>query len=161
MAAHRTDCGKVIKFGTLIEDSVNSNHTTFGVSNSNSLAPPLVQIFNFVMLITFINKKILVSSESLAQAESNEVHNSKIARFMHFSCIFIFNCSENLLCQTRPRWFVRFSPKLTQIIYRPCWQKVMEFKSIRPGVLEYHTNEFAKKHAKMDLRLYLRKGLTD
>ncbi len=37
----------------------------------------------------------------------------------------------------------------------------MEFKLIRPSVLEYHTNEFTEKHAKMDLRLYLRKGLTD
>ncbi len=34
----------------------------------------------------------------------------------------------------------------------------MEFKSIRPSVLEYHTNEFAENHSKMDLRLYLRKG---
>ncbi len=52
MAAHITDCGKVVQFGTLIDDSVNSNYTKFGVSNSNSLAPPLVQKFNFVMLIT-------------------------------------------------------------------------------------------------------------
>ncbi len=37
----------------LIDDTVNSNHTKFGVSNSNSLAPPLVQKFNFEMLITF------------------------------------------------------------------------------------------------------------
>ncbi len=35
----------------------------------------------------------------------------------------------------------------------------MEFKSIRPSVLEYHTNEFAEKHARMDLRLYLHNGL--
>ncbi len=53
MAAHRTDCGKVIKFGKLIDDTVNSNDTKFGVSNSNSLAPPLVQKFNFEMLINF------------------------------------------------------------------------------------------------------------
>ncbi len=43
MAAHRTACGKVVKFGTLIEDSLNINHSKFGVSNSNSIAPPLVQ----------------------------------------------------------------------------------------------------------------------
>ncbi len=41
MAAHRTACGKVVKFGTLIEDSINNNHSKFGVCNSNSLAPPL------------------------------------------------------------------------------------------------------------------------
>ncbi|KAI2665201.1 NACHT, LRR and PYD domains-containing protein 12 [Labeo rohita] len=42
MAAHRTACGKVVKFGTLIEDSPIIDHSKFGVSNSNSLAPPPV-----------------------------------------------------------------------------------------------------------------------
>ncbi len=45
--------GKLVKFGTLIDDTVNSKHTKFGVSNSNSLAPPLVQKLHFEMLITF------------------------------------------------------------------------------------------------------------
>ncbi len=53
MAAHRTSCGKVIKFGTKIEDSLNINHSKFGVSNSNSLAPPLVQIFTYVCAKNF------------------------------------------------------------------------------------------------------------
>ncbi len=34
----------------------------------------------------------------------------------------------------------------------------MEFKSIRPSVLEYHTNEFAVKHAKMDLEAIYPQG---
>ncbi len=38
MAAHRTVCGKVKKFGTLIEDRLNIKHSKFGVSNS--LAAP-------------------------------------------------------------------------------------------------------------------------
>ncbi len=48
MAAHRTVYGRVVKFGTLIEDSPNITHSKFGVSNSNSLAPPLVQSFTLV-----------------------------------------------------------------------------------------------------------------
>jgi len=40
MAAHITACGKVMKFGTLIEDSLKSLHSKFRVSNSILLAPP-------------------------------------------------------------------------------------------------------------------------
>ncbi len=53
MAAHRTACGKVVKFGRLIDDSVDSNHSKFGVSNSNSLAPPLVQSFTHIYVNNF------------------------------------------------------------------------------------------------------------
>ena len=77
--------------------------------------------------------EILFSSESLAHAKSNEPQNSKIARFSFFA---IFNYSKNLLFQTRPRRLVRLPRKLAQIIFRPCWQKVMEFKLIRPTVVE-------------------------
>ncbi len=48
MAAHRTACGKVVTFGTLIEDSPNIKHSQFRVSNLNFLAPPLVQTFTHV-----------------------------------------------------------------------------------------------------------------
>ncbi len=75
MAAHRTFCGKVIKFGTKIEDSLNINHSKFGVSNSNSLAPPLVQIFTYVHAKNFgtvrSRRKIFFSSESLAHGHQN------------------------------------------------------------------------------------------
>ncbi len=84
MTAHRTACGKVVKFGTLIDDTVNSNHTKFGVSNSNSLAPPLVQNLHLHKM------KIFFSSESLAQAKSNEVQNSKIVRFSFFRYLQMF-----------------------------------------------------------------------
>ncbi len=53
MVAHRTDYGKVVKFGTLIKDILNTNHSKFGVSNSNSLAPPLVQSFTHVYANNF------------------------------------------------------------------------------------------------------------
>lgn len=53
MAAHRTACGKVVKFGTQIEDSLNINHTKFEVSNSNPLAPPTAQIGTHVYANNF------------------------------------------------------------------------------------------------------------
>ena len=53
MAAHRTACGKVMKFGTMIEDSPKSHHTKFGVLKPIPLAPPTVQNFTFILLITF------------------------------------------------------------------------------------------------------------
>ncbi len=53
MAAHRTTYRKDIKFDTLIEDSPNMNHIKFGVSDLNSVAPPLVQIFTHVYANNF------------------------------------------------------------------------------------------------------------
>ncbi|KAI2646877.1 Natural killer cell receptor 2B4 [Labeo rohita] len=39
-AEGKTNCGKVVKFGTLIEDSPIIDHSKFGVSDSHSLEPP-------------------------------------------------------------------------------------------------------------------------
>ncbi len=39
---------RVVKFGTQIEDSLNINHSKFGVSNSNPLAPPTAYICTHV-----------------------------------------------------------------------------------------------------------------
>ncbi len=39
---------EVVKFGTQIKDSMNINHSKFGVSDSNSLAPPSAQICTHV-----------------------------------------------------------------------------------------------------------------
>ncbi len=86
MAAHRTACRKVFKFGTLIEDSVNTNHSKFGVSISNSLVPPLVQSFTHVYANTFW------TSESLAQAESNAFQNKKIVSIYIYIYIYIYVC---------------------------------------------------------------------
>ncbi len=52
-SALRTTCRKVVKFGTLIVDSVNTNHSKLGVSNSNSLAPSLVKSFTCVYANNF------------------------------------------------------------------------------------------------------------
>ncbi len=62
----QTDCCS----STLIEDSVNTNQSKFGVSISNSIAPPLVQKF------THVNNFLTICHKSLAQAESNEVQKS-------------------------------------------------------------------------------------
>ncbi len=71
MAAHRTACGKVVTFGTQTEDSANINHSKFGVSNSNSLAPPLVQTFTHVYannFLTLSHRRNSFFHESLAHA---------------------------------------------------------------------------------------------
>jgi len=48
LAAHRKAYRKVMKFDTLIGDSLNFQHSKFGVSNSIPLAPPTVQICTHV-----------------------------------------------------------------------------------------------------------------
>ncbi len=52
MAAHRIACWKVVKFDTLIEDSINTNHSKFGVY-LKSPAPPLLQSFTHVYANNF------------------------------------------------------------------------------------------------------------
>ncbi len=42
----------MMKFGTLVEIAMNSDLTNFGVSRTNSIAPPPVQKFNIEMVIT-------------------------------------------------------------------------------------------------------------
>ncbi len=53
MAAYKTDSRKVVKCSTVKEDSVNNNHSKFGVSN-NSLTPPLVQSFTHFYVNNFL-----------------------------------------------------------------------------------------------------------
>ena len=137
MAAHRTACGKVMKFGTLIEGRLNSHHSKFGVSNSFPLAPPAVQICTHVYANNFwttrARNKIPISSDSLAQDDSIAPYD---VIFRHGNLSAILNFSKNLLFRTPHRPLLRFSRKLNQIIYRPCRQKVMEFKLIRLAIFE-------------------------
>ncbi len=42
----------MMKFGTLVVMVINSDLTNFGVSRTNSIAPPPVQKFNIEMVIT-------------------------------------------------------------------------------------------------------------
>ena len=49
---------------------------------------------------------------------------------------------ENLLFRTPHQPSVRFSPKLNQMIFRLCWQNVMDFVSIDKTVFAYHSDEF-------------------
>ncbi len=41
-----------MKIGTIVVMAMNSDLTNFGVSRTNSIAPPLVQKFNIEMVIT-------------------------------------------------------------------------------------------------------------
>lgn len=53
MAAFIEVRSKVMKFGTLVENNLLINQSKFGPSNSNSLAPLLVQIYYFEMFTMF------------------------------------------------------------------------------------------------------------
>lgn len=53
MAAHITVGRKVMKFGTWVEVIGFIKLTKFGPCKPYSLAPPLVQSWNFEMVITF------------------------------------------------------------------------------------------------------------
>lgn len=52
MVALSTEHEKIIKFGTLVVMVMNSELTNFGVSRTNSIAPPPVQKFTFLK-VTF------------------------------------------------------------------------------------------------------------
>ena len=54
MAAHRTVCQKVVKFGTQVKDSYMFNFTQLHVANKHALAPPMGQSFRYICAhITF------------------------------------------------------------------------------------------------------------
>ena len=162
MAAHRTACGKVMKFGTLIEEGLTYQHSKFGVSKSLPLAPPSVQSCTHVYANNFWTRwarnKIIFFSDSLAQADSIAPYDV-IFRHENFSAIL--NFPKNLLFRTPPRPLLRFSRNLNQIISRPCRQKVMEFKLILLTVFDKPTKKFYVALAKTDIRLYLRNALSD
>ncbi len=52
MAALWREHRKIMKFGTLVVMAMNSDLTNFGVSRTNSLAPPPVQKLNIEMVVT-------------------------------------------------------------------------------------------------------------
>ncbi len=79
MAALWREHRKMMKFGTLVVMVINSDLTNFGVSRTNSIAPPPVQKFNIEMVITpepLILEKwnlVILSFCSLDYADSDDV----------------------------------------------------------------------------------------
>ena len=126
-----------MKFGTLIEDSLKCHRSKFGVSNSIPLAPPSVQNLTHVY-----------------------ANNFSIVIFRHKNFPAILNFPKNLLLRTRPRRFIRFARKLNQIIFRPCWQKILQIKLIRQIICDKRANKFYVAVAKTLLRQYLRNALS-
>jgi len=63
-----------VKFGAMIEMALNSNLTNFGVSSTNSLAPPPVQKFTFHLVITF-EPFVLETKFSVSDSSSHTDHN--------------------------------------------------------------------------------------
>ncbi len=115
----RITCRKFMKYGARIEDSLIINHSKFGVSNSNSLAPPIGQICTHVSANKFWRSK------------------SKIIFFLWFLGSYRVKCipkikfkfcnfefSKKNYLKLVPDGLSNFSPKLAQIIFRAFWQKV-------------------------------------
>ncbi len=109
-----------MKFGTLIEDSPNINHTKFGVFNSNSLAPPLVQICTHVCANNFWTVR--------ARKKSSWKLN---------------HLSKNL-----PKWMWRFSvfrPNLVCVMTTMIWGYLHSFSTVPPSGQEKWEKIFAYK----------------
>ena len=93
MAAHRTPGSKVMKFGTLIQDSPISPHSKYEVASLWTLAPPIgqswtcIHVNNFWPIHPLLTDK--ASLESLGQAEFNAPYDV-ILRQDRFSAILVY-----------------------------------------------------------------------
>ena len=89
MAAHR----KVVKFGTLVQDSPISPSSQFQVATSTALAPPTgqsctcIHVYNFRPIHPILTNKI--SFDSLGQAEFNASY-VVVSRHDGLSAILIY-----------------------------------------------------------------------
>ena len=128
MAAHRTVCQKVVKFGTQVKDSCMFNFTQLHVANKHALAPPTGQSFRYICAHNFWPVgpifKNKVPLDSLDHADFNAPYDV-IMRHNRFSAIFDF--VESAKKVSRVAIFDWFSWKSTQTIFRPIRTKVIEW----------------------------------
>ena len=128
MAAHRTVCQKVVKFGTQVKDSCMFNFTQLHVANKHALAPPTGQSFRYICAHNFwpvgpiFNNKVPL--DSLDHADFNAPYDV-IMRHNWFSAIFDF--VESAKKVSRVAIFDWFSWKSTQTIVRPIRTKFIEW----------------------------------
>ena len=125
MAAHRTVCQKVVKFGTQVKDSCMFNSTQLHVANKHALAPPMGQSFRYICAHNFWPVgpifKNKVPLDSLDHADFNAPYDV-IMRHNRFSAIFDF--VESAKKVSRVAIFDWFSWKSTETIFRPIRTKV-------------------------------------
>ena len=127
MAAHRTQWQKVVKFGTLIQDSPISPHSKFEVAIPWALAPPTgqswtcIHVYNFWPIHPIFTTK--VSLESLGQAEFNAPYDV-ILRHDKLSAILVY--VKNLQNVSHITHFVQSSPNLAHMLLRPCLTKAIQ-----------------------------------
>ncbi len=63
----------MIEIGTLVEMTMNSDRTKFGVSRTNSIAPPLVQKLNIEMVITPCSRKMKPCTGLISSGGSHSI----------------------------------------------------------------------------------------
>ena len=120
MAAHRTPGSKVMKFGTLIQDSPISPHSKYEVASLWTLAPPIgqswtcIHVNNFWPIHPMLTDK--ASLESLGQAEFNAPYDV-ILRQDRFSAILVY--VQNALIYRNKIWWhaSRLFPKCRKKIW--------------------------------------------
>ena len=120
MAAHRMPWWKVVKFGTLFQDSLISQWSKFEVASPTALAPATgqsstcINVYNFRPIHRIFTDKI--SLDSLGQAEFNAPY-PVILRHDGFSAILFY--VKNLQNATPITDFVQSSRILAHMIFRP------------------------------------------
>ena len=143
MAAHRTPWSKVVKFGTLVQDSPispSSKSSEFEVAGSSALAPPTSQswtcihFYNFRPIHPILTNK--VSFDSLSQAEFNAPY-VVVLHHDGFSAILVY--VKNLENASPITNLVHSSRNLAHMIFRP---------------------DFDRKDAKLEVSQYLSSTLT-
>lgn len=113
LAVRRSAWEKVGKFGTPIEERLNINQSKFGVSNSDSLAPPTVQMCTIVYASNFWTvgletkwflhfTKILLFRSSPRPSEIESEHADKNVRNLsRLVKLFSNNMRTNPKCMWR------------------------------------------------------------
>ena len=156
MAAHRTDYGKVVKFGTLIRDSPMIHVTKFHVGTSNPLAPPTGQSWtcvyarNFWPVCPIFKNQVVL--DSLDLPEFNAPYDV-IFRHDGFSAILDF--IKNTWKPTTLTNFVRPTPNLTWSIHRICFANTLLFVFGSITVRSKQRIEIRGEAAKQEVGSYL------
>ncbi len=123
MAALWTEHTKMMKIGTLVEISMNTDLTNFGGSRTNSIAPPPVQKLNI---------ELVIAPEPLIVEEWNLVHrllswcwSHSIAyiKTPYITVAAILKSTVFCLFATPPSKLIQFFPTLAQMIFDWAAQK--------------------------------------
>ena len=161
MAAHRTDWWKVVKFGTLIEDSPLINVTKCHVGTSYALAPPTGQSWMCVHARNFwVVGPIFKNQVSLDSLDLPEFNAPYDVIFRHDGFPAILDFIINTWKPTTLTDFVRPTPNLTRSILRWCLTSALLFVFGNITVRSKQRIEIRGEAAKQEVGSYFSKPCT-